>query len=106
VSSQSVDEKHRIEPFPYSSSEAEAMSRLKEVVRSMKRARIVEEREAYFRAEFRSALFRFVDDVEFQLDDEQKLIHVRSASRTGYWDLGVNRRRVETIRSKLSGSGT
>jgi len=49
------------------------------------------------RAEFRSRL-GFVDDVEFRIDEAAGVIHVRSASRTGYWDLGVNRRRVEAIR--------
>jgi len=49
--------------------------------------------------EFRSNVFRFVDDVEFLFDREKKLIHVRSASRVGYSDLGVNRKRVEKIRS-------
>jgi uncharacterized protein (DUF1499 family) len=49
------------------------------------------------RAEFRSRL-GFVDDVEFRIDEAAGRIHVRSASRKGYWDLGVNRRRVETIR--------
>ena len=49
------------------------------------------------RAEFRTRL-GFVDDVEFRIDEAARGIHVRSASRKGYWDLGVNRRRVEAIR--------
>jgi uncharacterized protein (DUF1499 family) len=47
--------------------------------------------------EFRSALFRFVDDVEFVLDDSARVIHFRSASRAGYYDFGVNRRRMQEI---------
>lgn len=55
----------------------------------------------FIRAEFVSAIFRFVDDVEFYLDDRNKVIHVKSASRVGYSDLGVNRRRVENIRERF-----
>jgi len=56
----------------------------------------------YLHAEARSLLFRFVDDVEFLFDADKQVIHVRSASRTGYSDLGVNRRRVERIRRAFS----
>jgi uncharacterized protein (DUF1499 family) len=78
------------------------MPRLKEIINSMPGSNIVREEDRYLHAEFRSALFRFIDDVEFYLDAENGIIHVRSASRVGYWDLGVHRRRVEAIRSKLS----
>jgi uncharacterized protein (DUF1499 family) len=64
----------------------------------MKRANIVTEQEHYIHAEFTSAIFRFVDDAEFYIDDAQKVIHVRSAARLGYSDFGVNRKRMETIR--------
>ncbi len=59
----------------------------------MKRSRIVISEKLYLHVEFTSAFFRFVDDVEFLLDDEKKLIHVRSASRVGNSDFGVNRKR-------------
>jgi uncharacterized protein (DUF1499 family) len=58
----------------------------------------VNEESGYIHAECTSWLFRFTDDVEFALDDAQKIIQVRSASRVGYSDLGANRKRVETIR--------
>jgi uncharacterized protein (DUF1499 family) len=58
--------------------------------------------ERYLKAEFRTRL-GFVDDVEFQLNPDLGLVQVRSASRTGYWDLGVNRRRVEAIRKAYQG---
>ena len=48
-----------------------------------------------------SSVFGFVDDVEFYFDDCKKTIHVKSASRTGFYDLGVNRRRVEKIRKRF-----
>lgn len=101
VSSQSADEKHWIEPLHYDIPAADAMARLKKVVSSMERNKIVAEEDGYLHVEFKSALFRFVDDVEFELDSENSIIHVRSASRSGYYDFGVNRRRVELIRSKL-----
>jgi uncharacterized protein (DUF1499 family) len=52
-------------------------------------------------AEFTSALFRFVDDVEFLLDDSTRTIHLRSASRIGNSDLGVNRKRVEVLQAAM-----
>jgi uncharacterized protein (DUF1499 family) len=68
----------------------------------MKGARIAEEKAGYLRAEFRSSLFGFVDDLELLLDKAAKRIDVRSASRTGYFDFGVNRRRVEEIRKRFA----
>lgn len=55
----------------------------------------------YLWATFKTKLFRFVDDVELRLDTDNKLIHVRSASRVGYSDLGVNSKRVEVLREKF-----
>jgi uncharacterized protein (DUF1499 family) len=101
VSSQNDDPRHAIAPFRYEGPAEKARERLIEAVSGMKRARIVVAEERYLRAEFTSALFRFVDDVEFLLDDGTRTIHVRSASRVGYSDLGVNRRRVEEIRSRF-----
>jgi uncharacterized protein (DUF1499 family) len=67
----------------------------------MNRVRVVMLEDDYIHAEFVSSVFRFVDDVEFYFDDEQKLIQVKSASRVGYSDLGVNRRRIEKIRKQF-----
>ena len=55
--------------------------------------------EAYLHYEFTSLLLRFVDDVEFLFDEATKTVHFRSASRTGYSDLGVNRRRMEQMQA-------
>jgi uncharacterized protein (DUF1499 family) len=101
VSTQASDESHAIEPFRYRKSRAEAKEALKEVIRSMPRTKLVEEDETYLHYEATSLLLRFVDDVEFLLDDETKTIHFRSASRTGYGDLGVNRARMEQVRSLI-----
>jgi uncharacterized protein (DUF1499 family) len=99
VSTQAPDEGHAIAPFHYRKSRAEAREALKEVIRSLPRAKLVEENESYLHYEFTSLLLRFVDDVEFLFDDEAKTIHFRSASRAGYGDLGVNRKRMEQMRA-------
>lgn len=97
VATQSGGPEQRMAPLPYHGSPAEAMQRLKQIVQSMPRARIITGADDYLHAEFTSALFRFVDDVEFLLDPAANVIHFRSASRVGHSDLGVNRRRMETI---------
>jgi uncharacterized protein (DUF1499 family) len=101
VSTQAQDEGHAIEPFRYHKPRAEAKEALKEVIRSLPRTKLVEEDESYLHYEFTSLLLRFVDDVEFLFDDETKTIHFRSASRTGYGDMGVNRKRMEQVRTLL-----
>jgi len=63
----------------------------------MDRTVIVTENDTYLHVECKSAMMGFVDDVEFYFPQE-KVIHVRSASRLGYSDLGVNRKRVEQLR--------
>ena len=94
------DAEHTIAPLIYTGTLTDARQRLLDIIQSMKRVTIVTADERYIHAEFRSALFRFVDDVEFSFDDEQKIIHVRSASRVGHSDLGVNRKRIEAIRER------
>ncbi len=98
VSSQSGDPRHFIEPFTFNDLPEEAMSRLKSSLLNEKRVKIIIEQPTYLRAEVRSLIFRFVDDVEFTLLPEQGLIHIRSSARIGYSDFGVNRRRIERIR--------
>ena len=102
VSSLATDNGHHIEPLAYSMSASEALTRLKQILLDEPRTAIVKEEGGYVHAEARSLLFRFVDDVEFLLDTDKAVIHVRSASRTGYSDLGVNRRRVERIRKAFN----
>ncbi len=96
------DAGHAIAPLPYSGDATSAMQRLEAVVKAMPRTAIVEKTDTYLYAEFTSQLMGYVDDVEFYLDPTESVIHVRSASRLGESDLGVNRKRVEAIRSALS----
>ena len=102
VNSQSQDAQNWIEPLNYDSTPAEAMANLKTVIQNMERTNIITETENYLYAEFTTKLMGFVDDVEFLLAPTAKVIHVRSASRLGESDLGVNRKRIETIRAKLN----
>jgi uncharacterized protein (DUF1499 family) len=100
VSSQSGDERHRIAPIRFTSTPAEAIGSLKKVIRGMKRPTVIQETPDYLYVEFRT-LLGFMDDAEFYIDESQKVIHLRSASRVGYWDLGVNRKRMEAIRAEF-----
>lgn len=102
VSSQSSDVDHSIAPLTYSSTPEQAIAKLKSVIQSLPRTKIITESNDYLYAEFKSALMGFVDDVEFYLDRKANVIQVRSASRLGQSDLGVNRKRIETIRAKLA----
>jgi uncharacterized protein (DUF1499 family) len=105
VSSQApeTDTQHKIAPLGYTSSAAEAMAKLKSVIQGMDRTEVIAESEDYLYAEFTSALMGYVDDVEFFLDPAAGVIQVRSASRLGQSDLGVNRKRIEEIRAKFAG---
>ena len=96
VSSQSEDAQSKIDPLPMVS-----IADLKTIVENMERTTIIEATDNYLYAEFQSKLMGYVDDVEFYLDSEANVIHVRSASRLGKSDLGVNRKRIEEIRSQL-----
>ncbi len=59
----------------------------------------------HLHADIRSRVFEFVDELDLIIDPTQGLIHVRSAARTGYYDFGVNRRRIEKLRSSLQQAG-
>ena len=72
------------------------MDELQRIIESMPRTHIVAASSMALHAEFTSLIFRFIDDVDLQLDG--RVVQIRSASRAGYSDLGVNRRRVEAIR--------
>jgi len=98
VSSMTVDETHFIEPFKYTGDYNKAKTALVDSIGSLDRVRVITDTDNYIHAEFKSKLFRFVDDVEFLIDDKTKTVHIRSASRVGYSDMGVNRKRMEALR--------
>lgn len=97
VSTSAADEAHRVEPLVLQGDADAAMSRLREIVEQMPRMRIVDSTASYLHAEATSLIWRYVDDLEIYVDAAGSQIHLRSASRTGYSDLGVNRDRIEAL---------
>lgn len=102
VCSQDADPAHQIEPLTFTGSGDKALRRVRELILAEPRTRLIRDEPGYLQAEFRSRIFRFVDDVEFLLDEPAGRIHLRSASRVGHSDLGVNRRRLENLRRAFS----
>lgn len=101
VSSLAEDPEHRIEPLPLEGTPEEALARLRRIIEEMPRTSVDEVGDGYLKARFRSRIMRFVDDLALVVDAEAGVVHVRSASRIGYSDWGVNRKRVEEIRARL-----
>ncbi len=95
------DSYHRMEPIPFTGSPADAQAKVLAAMESMPRSTVITTEPTYIHAEFRSALFRFVDDVEFVIDADTGLIHFRSASRLGYGDMGANRKRMDELAAKI-----
>ena len=104
VSTQAEDHDHWIAPLTIQKSLPNVIDVLEGIVLRLPRTQIIEKSSTYLRVEFRSAFFRFVDDVEFYAEPESGRVHFRSASRVGRSDLGVNRARMETIRSLFQSS--
>jgi FKBP-type peptidyl-prolyl cis-trans isomerase FkpA len=102
VSSFATTEYHRIAPLDAGDDPQAAFSALASIVRGWPGARVITEEPGYLYAEFETRWLRFVDDVEFLLDAPARVIHVRSASRLGRKDFGVNRKRVEELRARLA----
>ena len=102
VSSRSEDPSHFIEPLDYIGSFEASRKKLLHVLKSMTRVKMITETENYIHVTFTSRFFRFVDDVEFYIVEDVPVIHVRSASRVGYSDLSVNRKRIEKIRKAFA----
>ena len=92
------DKKHRVEPLTISGDPAQSKARLRQAILDAGDATFVRETDTYWKVEYRSRFFRFVDDVEFWFGRDTNAVHVRSASRLGYSDFGVNRKRIEKIR--------
>jgi uncharacterized protein (DUF1499 family) len=97
-----ADATHFIAPIAFKGDDRAAWRALRETVAGSERVKVVGERDGYLRAEFATKVIGFVDDVEFLLDAPARVIHVRSASRLGYRDFGVNRARIEALRAGLA----
>jgi uncharacterized protein (DUF1499 family) len=101
VVSQNADAKHAIEPITYHIERDKARETLLKVLTVVPRTTIVSQTDNYIHAISKSRIFKFVDDVEFYFPSDKSVIHIRSASRVGDSDFGVNRRRLEQIRLAL-----
>jgi len=103
VSSQAEpgDAQRYVAPIPFGGTTAEAMAAARRAVESMPRAAVMRQDPNYLHAEFASKWLGFVDDVEFTFDEAAGLLHLRSASRLGRRDYGVNRQRVEALRAAI-----
>ena len=105
VSSDAADSTHSIAAFALAIPFREAWLAVRGSVESLPRTKIIFETSDYLHAECTSAFFGFVDDLELHLRTAERVIAVRSASRLGYSDLGVNRRRIEGLRALLIKQG-
>jgi uncharacterized protein (DUF1499 family) len=96
---------HRVAPFSVDGNPVAALRRLEKVVRSMPRTEIVVATDTCLYAVCRTRLMRFRDDLEFRYSPDDGVVHVRSASRVGIYDFGVNRRRIERVRKAFTQVG-
>ena len=99
VSTFATTDLHQIAPLEYEGETAVAQAAILAALNELPRITIIRNEPGYIHAEARSALWGFVDDIEFTFDETAGLIHFRSASRLGYSDMGVNRARMETVRT-------
>ena len=97
VSSQAQKKSQKVDPIAMAEPLATAKAKMKTILNQLGQNKIVQEDPNYLHVEFTSMIFRFVDDIEFYFDTDHKLIHLRSASRTGRYDFGVNRKRMNDI---------
>jgi uncharacterized protein (DUF1499 family) len=102
VSSQSQDEEHYIQPLTYLGEPEQKLADIEAIIATQPRAKIIHKSDDYLYAEFTSPWMGFVDDVEFYLNQDEEVIELRSASRLGESDLGVNRQRIESLREQLN----
>ncbi|MBL1319833.1 MAG: DUF1499 domain-containing protein [Methylophaga sp.] len=91
------DTQHYISPITLTQNTSSALLNLKKVIDEIG-GTVQTESDGYLAATFTSALFGFVDDLEIKIDARQHLIHLRSASRVGHSDMGINKKRVELLK--------
>jgi uncharacterized protein (DUF1499 family) len=105
VSSQAdpADAEHYIAPIAFKGGAADAMAAARKAVEAMRGSSVIRQEGNYLYAEYRTPLMKFVDDLELVFDDKAGLLHVRSSSRLGRRDFGVNRARVESLRGRIEG---
>ncbi len=105
VSTEAHKRMHNIDVFHLKADLSKNWLEVQSVVAAIPRSIIVRADETYIHAIFKSRIFRFTDDLELVLDPSSGIISIRAAAKSGYWDLGVNRGRVEQLRHKLQSKG-
>ena len=105
VSSRATRPSQQVASFAFTGPADAAQQRLLRLIEQDRNATVVDARQGWIAVEFRSRVFGFIDDLRFELDATAGVFQVQSGSRTGYWDLGVNRRRVEALRAKFNAGG-
>ncbi len=103
VSTEATNNRYKIDAFRLKGDFSKNWPEIQRIVAALPRCAVVRADKTYFHATFKSRVFQFVDDLELFLDPLKGIISIRSAARTGYWDFGVNRRRVEQLRHELQG---
>lgn len=103
VCSEDKDLPSYVKPLVFSGPADSSWETAKGIIREMG-GKIVCEYDCYLWATFSTRLFRFVDDLELRMDKDNEVIHVRSGSRVGYSDMGVNRKRIEDLRVRFNRS--
>jgi uncharacterized protein (DUF1499 family) len=93
-----------IDPLPIIDDASTTLARIRGIIEAMNGAEIITSDEHYLYVQFTTRIMKFVDDAEFWFDPVANVIQIRSASRLGKSDLGVNRKRIETIRQQLTSS--
>ena len=93
---------YMISPLDWTGTEVMGIEKIEALVNSYPRTKVISKSGNYLHAEFRTLIFGYVDDVEFLVDVDSKKIHIRSASRLGYSDLGANRSRMEKLSNQFT----
>lgn len=100
VSSESRDKKHYIEPISIADKEGDIKEKLIKVIEEFQ-GKILEEKGNFLKVAFYSKFFKFEDIADFEIEGDKKVINIRSAAQVGWYDFGVNRKRMENIRKAL-----
>jgi uncharacterized protein (DUF1499 family) len=101
VSSMATDKDQFLTPWKFNSSLKETKEKLHQIISKMDRSKIVQNHERFIYAVFTSKFFRFKDDLYIYFDTDKQLIHFKSQSRLGHSDLGVNKKRILSIKEKF-----
>lgn len=104
VSTESSNDRQKIDVFRLKGDFSKNWLEIQRIVAALPRSYIVEADKTYIHATFKSRVFGFIDDLELLLNPSSGIISIRSAAQTGYWDFGVNRRRVADLRRALQAS--